>query len=241
MTQPLQKTAPDDDPALIVAIGDIHGRLDLMKDLLEKIDKKLKGASARYVFLGDYVDRGPDSKAVIDYLLTFKAHYPETVFLKGNHEEAMLDFLAVGEEADGWLYWGGEQTLESYGVDLGLISNLTALQEAFADALPPEHFEFLMDLRLRYETGQYIFVHAGLNPDETLDDQQAKDMLWIRDAFFDGGEGKFPDRIVVHGHTPVKRPENKGWRINVDTGAVWSSKLTAVLIDGKQKPKFIST
>ncbi|MEM9421526.1 MAG: metallophosphoesterase family protein [Pseudomonadota bacterium] len=234
---------PADEPApILVAIGDVHGRLDLLQSLIEKLDKKLKNASVQYIFLGDYIDRGPNSAGVIDFLLRFQSDHPDTIFLKGNHEEAMLDFLAVGEEADGWLYWGGEQTLESYGIDPQLSSaDLAITQELLADVLPPEHFSFLMDLKLLHEDDGYLFVHAGLDPLTKVDEQKAKDLLWIRDAFTEGGEGKFPDHVIVHGHTPVKRPENKGWRINIDTGAVWSSKLTAVLLGKGQKPKFVST
>lgn len=229
------------DTRPLVAVGDIHGRLDLLDKLLAKVTRKMKGQAFRWIFLGDYIDRGPDSRQVIDTLIALKESYPDTVFLKGNHEEAMLDFLAVGEEADGWIYWGGEQTLESYGITLGADVDLGFAQEQLADTLPASHFSFLMDLVLRHDQREFVFVHAGLHPERAVDDQQAKDLLWIRDHFFDEGEGVFPDHIVVHGHTPVKRPDNRGWRINVDTGAFWSSKLTAVVLAPDRKPSFITT
>ncbi|MEM6650002.1 MAG: serine/threonine protein phosphatase, partial [Pseudomonadota bacterium] len=110
----------------------------------------------------------------------------------------------------------------------------------FATVLPDEHFQFLMDLKTSYQQEQYFFVHAGLHPDKPLEVQTERDLLWIRDEFFDEGEGQFPDIIIVHGHTPVKRPDNLSWRINVDTGAVWSGKLTAAILEPKKR-YFVST
>lgn len=225
----------------LIAIGDIHGRLDLLRTLMEKIDKKMKDRDYRLIFLGDYVDRGPDSARVIDFLLEVQRFRPDTVFLKGNHEEALLDFLGVGEGADGWLAWGGEETLKSYGVGVAPVPDIRELQQALAAALPAAHFDFLMGLSLLYEEEGHIFVHAGLNPDYPIEEQESRDLLWIRKNFYDHGEGVFPDHVIIHGHTPVKKPENVGWRINIDTGAVWSGILTAVILDGDEAPKFVKT
>lgn len=224
----------------LVAIGDIHGRADLLQKLLEKVERRLEGQSYRTVFLGDYVDRGRDSAAVIDCLLAYQETHPDTVFLKGNHEEAMLDFLGAGEDAAAWLGWGGEQTLRSYGIDLEEPVDFDALQIAFAEALPEPHFRFLMDLKRYHAEGAYVFVHAGLDPTRPLEAQRDRDLFWIREPFFNAAEEAFEGRIIVHGHTPVKRPDNLDWRINIDTGAVWSSRLTAVVLKGDRR-SFIKT
>jgi serine/threonine protein phosphatase 1 len=224
----------------LIAIGDVHGRADLLERLIEKIEARFDGEPFKAIFLGDYVDRGEDSRGVIDQLIAFKDRHRQTVFLKGNHEQAMLDFLALGEDGEHWLGWGGEATLASYGVEARFPYHLDTLQEELAASLPDRHFTFLMNLKLRHDEGRYVFVHAGLDPNRHVDDQLEQDMLWIREAFFAHGEGCFGDRIIVHGHTPVKRPDNLAWRINVDTGAYWTSKLTAVVLeDGRRS--FLTT
>lgn len=223
-----------------VAIGDVHGRADLLGRLLRRIDKKMGKAPYRAVFLGDYVDRGGESREVLNMLLGFQDRYPDTVFLKGNHEQAMLDFLAAPEESAEWLEWGGAETLMSYGIQTGAAPDLESLRMEFAEALPDSHFKFLMSLRTMYEAGPYVFAHAGIDPYRPIHEQVERDLLWIRDPFLGAKEGAFGDRIIVHGHTPVRRAENLPWRINVDTGAVWSSRLTAVIIDGEQR-RFVNT
>ena len=236
---------------VLVAIGDVHGRADLLRALLAEIDERLAGKPYRLILLGDYVDRGPDSRGVIDALLRLKRARPDTVFLKGNHEQAMLDFLGAPEEGEAWVQWGGAETLESYGVratepappgaaDPAIERPAETLAEEFAVALPDEHFAFLMNLDLTHRQGRYLFVHAGLNPERALEDQRERDLLWIREAFSRGGKGVFGDLVVVHGHTPVSKPENKSWRVNVDTGAVWSGKLSALVLEG-DKRRFLST
>lgn len=223
-----------------IAVGDIHGCNDLLIRLLEKIDQRMGIAPYRLVFLGDYVDRGPDSRGVLDTLAKLKLERPDTIFLKGNHEQAMLDFLGSPHDSEAWLSWGGEETLGSYGIPVQLPINVMGLQDALANTMPDRHFQFLLDLDLIYATDRHVFVHAGLNPDRALDAQQESDLLWIRDPFFQSGKGRFPGKTIVHGHTPVKSPMDLDWRINVDTGAVWSAKLTAVVLrDGKRT--FITT
>ena len=240
----------DAEPVL-VTIGDVHGRADLLRALLAQIEETLAGRRYRLILLGDYVDRGPDSRGVIEALLQLKRARPDTVFLKGNHEQAMLDFLGAPEEGEAWVQWGGAETLESYGIrpteptasggdDLGLERPAEVLAGELAETLPDEHFAFLMNLPLTHREGRYLFVHAGLNPERDLDDQRERDLLWIREAFHKGGKGVFGDLVVVHGHTPVGKPENKSWRVNVDTGAVWSGTLTALVLDG-DKRRFVAT
>lgn len=236
MTDPLET-----EDRVIVAVGDVHGRADLCEQLIGKIERRYDGAFAiQFVFLGDYVDRGPDSRGVIDTLIALQARRPDTVLLKGNHEEAMLDFLADPVEGEAWLEWGGEETMASYGVKRAPGMGLETLRDVFADAIPDLHFACLMDLAVQHRDGAMLFVHAGLNPDRALDDQRERDMLWVRDEWRKNGKGKFPGLTIVHGHTPVPKPENLAWRINVDTGAVWSSRLTAVCLHGGKR-SFVTT
>lgn len=223
-----------------MAIGDIHGRADLLNKLLKKLERRLRGRPHQTIFLGDYVDRGRHSRDVLNLLLAYQDCYPETVFLKGNHEQAMLDFLANPEDCVEWLDWGGEETLLSYGVEVERPLDLGALQKRMADTLPESQFQFLMNLKLTYETGLYFFVHAGVDPDQPIWEQSEREYLWIREPFLEREGDVFGGRIIVHGHTPVKKPDNRPWRINVDTGAFWTNRLTAVLLDGDQR-QFIST
>ncbi|WP_156032586.1 metallophosphoesterase family protein [Parvularcula oceani] len=228
------------DDAVLAAIGDVHGCADLLRRLIERVEERFAGRRLRFVLLGDYVDRGPDSRGVLDALLALRARRPDSVFLKGNHEQAMLDFLGAGEAAAAWLHWGGEETLASYGVSAAPPLEPAELQMRLAEALPDVHFALLMDLPLFHREGRYLFVHAGLNPERPLEEQEERDLLWIRDAFYRKGKNRFGDLVVVHGHTPVPTPEDLSWRVNVDTGAVWSSRLSALCLDGEERI-FLST
>ncbi len=235
------KRAKAPDGRRLYAIGDIHGAADALDRLLEKIDKDAGGLhEAQLIFLGDYVDRGPDSKRVIERLASLKKELADVVFLKGNHEAVMLDFLSDPEEAIEWLEWGGDQTLRSYGVAGALTKAGEDLSRALADALPKAHLDFLNGLSLMHRAGDYLFVHAGLRPGVAVEDQDEEDLLWIRKKFHDAPASKRPDVTVVHGHHPTKKPVDAGWRIGVDTGACWSGVLTAVCLYG-EKRKFIST
>ena len=240
MTTPPPTQHADAPAPVIVAVGDAHGRADLVRQLIGKAERRYEDRAFRFVFLGDYVDRGPDSRGVIDALIELQDARPDTVLLKGNHEEAMLDFVADPEEGEAWLEWGGEETLASYGVERAPGMALTTLRDVFADALPDRHFAFLMGLDLTHREGDTLFVHAGLNPERALEDQRERDLLWVRDEWRKNGKGAFPGLAVVHGHTPVPKPENLSWRVNVDTGAVLSSRLTALCLDGGKR-SFIST
>ena len=231
-------TSPKD--AVIAAVGDVHGRADLCAQLIGKVERRYEDREIRFVFLGDYVDRGPNSKGVLDALLALRAARPDTILLKGNHEQAMLDFIADPAEGEAWLEWGGEETMASYGVERAPGMTLETLRDNFADAIPDAHFALLMSLDLTYRDDDVLFVHAGLNPDRALEDQRERDILWIRDEWRKNGKGKFPGLTVVHGHTPVAKPENHAWRVNVDTGAVWSSRLTALCLDGGKR-SFVAT
>lgn len=229
------------DGKRIYAIGDIHGAAEILDTLLAKIEKDAKGLeNAQLIFLGDYVDRGPDSKGVIERLVTFKNDHESAIFLKGNHEAAMLDFLESPEEIIEWLEWGGDETLRSYGVAAPLAKSGADLAADLAKAMPTPHLDFLKNLALTHREGDYFFVHAGIRPGIPLDDQEEDDLLWIRGRFHDAYEDERPDETIVHGHQPRKKPLDAGWRINVDTGACWSGMLSAVVLEGNKR-RFLST
>ena len=224
----------------LYAVGDIHGCANLLDALLEKIDAERSPAPRRLVFLGDYVDRGEDSKRVLDRLLAIRAAEPGAIFLKGNHEQAILDFLDAPDRNEDWLHWGGDKTLESYGVGDIWRKAPADLAAALAAAMPDEHRSFLKSLELWRVLGGYVFVHAGFRPGVPLGEQKEEDCLWIRREFHDAPPEGRPTEVVVHGHHPVKKPLDLGWRIAVDTGAVWSDALTAVVLEGATR-RFIST
>lgn len=227
----------------LYAIGDIHGRLDLLRQLADKISDDLCGTTASQisaVFLGDYVDRGPQSAAVIDELV--RGAFPAPIVaLRGNHEDILLRFLEDESVLDSWRKFGGLDTLRSYGVPvadpmrgMGYMS----AQNAFRSALPESHVAFLKRTAPSVSFGDYFFCHAGVKPGIPLERQDTKDLLWIRDEFLEypGTFGK----VVVHGHTPAPLPEQRFNRINIDTGAYATSKLTAVVLEGDQR-HFLST
>ena len=225
----------------IYAIGDVHGRADLLVALVEKIADDAGGlGAAQLVFLGDYVDRGPDSKGVIDRLIELGENQPGAIFLKGNHEALLLDFLKDPEDMLHWLDWGGEEALSSYGLTDILRRPGADLAAELIETMPAAHVDFLNSLALTHIEGDYLFVHAGIRPGVALDDQCEDDLLWIRKRFHNTPRDERPPYTVVHGHQPLKNPLDKGWRIDVDTGAVWSGKLTAVMLEGKTR-RFIST
>ncbi|WDI30068.1 metallophosphoesterase family protein [Hyphococcus flavus] len=218
----------------LYAIGDVHGRLDLLDALLDEIEKDASGLdAAKLIFLGDYVDRGEHSRGVIDRLVELKHSKSETVFLKGNHEASMLDFLDHPDDLPHWLDWGGLETLESYGVDTSLANEVLANE--LRKNMPATHHKFLQTLKLNHIEGDYLFVHAGLRPGTPLEEQTEEDMLWIRTRFHNAPKNERPEYVVVHGHTPEERPIDDGWRINVDTGACYGGPLTAVVLEGTQR------
>ncbi|NWG70315.1 MAG: serine/threonine protein phosphatase [Parvularculaceae bacterium] len=224
----------------IYAIGDIHGCASLLDQLLARIaaEEAADNVTAQLVFLGDYIDRGPDTRGVIERLLAVKADRPATVFLKGNHEDVFLAFLEDPAANADWLEWGGEELLASYGVrTTGAPQDIV---RRLNENMPASHLEFLRSLELTRVIGDYLFVHAGIRPGVALDQQETRDLLWIRGEFHRAPEGLRPDKVVVHGHQPVKKAIDAGWRIGVDTGACFTGKLTAVALDGAAR-RFIST
>lgn len=197
----------------IFAVGDIHGCLISLENLLDRLP--ISWGKDYLVFLGDYIDRGPDSKAVIELLVELKKEYPERIItLKGNHEW-MLERFLKGIDIETYLYNGGETTLRNYfNYKTGKIE------------IPSEHLEFLKNLKLYFELADYIFVHAGLRPGIPLELQTEEDLLWIRDSFY-LSEKEFL-KVIVFGHTPFSIPLILRDRIGIDTGCVYGGYLTAV-------------
>jgi len=240
------------DGRLIYAIGDIHGRLDLLEPLIETITSDAAALDAGekpiLVFVGDYVDRGAASRAVIDVVIALKTGDRfEVRALKGNHEEAMLTFLADAHFGPTWCEHGGAETLASYGVPPPILRTdeaaWSAAQALFAQALPPAHLEFLRRLEMTTIQGDYLFVHAGLRPGVRIEDQDDHDLLWIRDDFIGSAKdarrrvAKNPpfEKIVVHGHTPEERVFIGDHRIGVDTGAYATGVLSAIRLLGPER------
>ena len=218
------------DGTVVYAVGDVHGRDDLLEDIIGQIARDAEGRDARRkvaVFLGDYVDRGRDSRQVVERLATLRLPGVDGVFLRGNHEEMMLEALFSPENPCArahWLVNGGEETLDSYGA---------GSCEELARTLPAHHRGFLERLALHHREAGYLFVHAGLRPGVPLDEQDPEDLTWIREPFLShrGSHGL----CVVHGHTPEDTPQDLGNRIGVDTGACFSGILTAVALEGERR------
>lgn len=224
---------------LAYAIGDVHGRSDLLRRLLGSMMQDARphieaGARPLVVFLGDYVDRGTDSRGVFDCLLDEMPSGWDCRFLKGNHEEALLAFLRDPQFGDVWREYGGLQTLVSYGVQLhrngGKIDWDRAAEE-FAIALPRRHLDFVSSLSLFEVVGDYVFVHAGVRPRIPLQYQSEKDLLWIREEFT--AAGRALPQTVVYGHTPGEEVAIGDGRIGLDTGAYLTGKLTAAGFKGE--------
>ena len=220
------------------AIGDIHGRLDLFKQLVDVIaadDAERGTAQTALILLGDYVDRGPQSAELLAYLRQYIAPAGNVTFLMGNHEDYML--AAYDGDISSlvpWLRYGGWETLRSYGLSDAVIERRDgAVIDAMRRAIPPEDIAFLRDLTLSQRIGDYLFVHAGVAPGIPLESQTSQDMLWIRDRFIT--DDRDHGAIIVHGHTVTERPELRRNRIGIDTGAYDSGRLTAVGLQADQQ------
>lgn len=227
--------------ARVYAVGDTHGCVDRVRALHGRIRADAAEAAARrkvLVYIGDYVDRGPRSRELIDLLLDEPLAGFETVHLKGNHEAFLLSFLENTSIGLTWMQYGGDATCRSYGVDPletpAVPDRLAWLQGELRARLPEAHLDFLRGLDVRHEEGDYLFVHAGVRPGVALAEQDPEDLLWIREPFLSSGEDF--GRIVVHGHTPSEAPVFRRNRIGIDTGACYGGPLTAlVLQDGEQR------
>jgi serine/threonine protein phosphatase 1 len=226
----------------VYAIGDIHGRFDLLEQMIELInfDIKKRGDQCLIVTLGDYIDRGPNSRGVVDRLLDnpFSGNF---IPLKGNHEALLEGFLENPAEGAHWWSLGGWETLKSFGIEAkprmtprGFTKVATKLREA----LSPQQLEFFSSLKTFLNVGDYFLCHAGVRPGTVLELQDEEDLLWIRDEFLDS-QIDF-GKVVVHGHTPVREPHVLANRINIDTGAFLTGRLTCVVLE-EGPPRFIST
>ena len=226
--------------SVVYAIGDIHGeaeRLDKLHALI-LADAGARDAVRRVaVYVGDYVDRGADSAGVIDRLIDRPLAGFECVFLMGNHEEFLLQFLKTADMTDGWFLNGGVATLESYGVDprggASGFSDPAELRDRFAAKLPGIHERFLNALKLHHVEGGYLFVHAGIRPGCALEDQSPSDLLRIRGDFLDSDADH--GWVVVHGHSPRDAPETRPNRIGIDTGVCYGGPLTALALEGEAR------
>ncbi|WP_432284747.1 metallophosphoesterase family protein [Aminobacter sp. BA135] len=226
------------DGIRIYAIGDIHGHLDLLRDMHERIAGEIardKPADWRIVHLGDLVDRGPDSAGVIGFLMAAVERDPRNIVLAGNHDVGFLDFLTEPDPAGLFACHGGRDTARSYGVDLHVddASSLARGHRELAAAVPDGHQRFLRALPRSASFGDFFFCHAGIRPGVALDRQDPEDLIWIRNEFL-RHPGLHP-KVVVHGHTPQAEPEVLANRVNVDTGVFHSGVLTALVIDGAEK------
>ncbi|MBB4312482.1 serine/threonine protein phosphatase 1 [Roseospira marina] len=236
------------DGVRVYAIGDIHGRADLLDQMLDRIDMDMARDATgvdRFVgvFLGDYIDRGPRSRRVLDILSNGMPKGLETVFLMGNHEQFLVSFLDGEGDPAGWLYNGGLATLASYGVEAPHGVYLTGEEEnnlraAVLDALPERHMVFLRRLALQHREGAYLFVHAGVRPGVAPENQAAEDLLWIRGPFLTS-DADF-GCVVVHGHTITPRPLVLTNRIALDTGAHDTGRLSCGVFEG-DRLRFLQT
>jgi serine/threonine protein phosphatase 1 len=218
------------------AVGDVHGQLHLLDELLARVDADVAAGAPDEVvevFLGDYVDRGPDSAGVIDRLCARAGREDgrRRIFLRGNHEIYFAEFLKDPAVLSDWARNGGVTTIGSYGVNPRPVPpDPEAIRESLAEKVPQRHRAFLDELEWMVRLGDVLFVHAGIRPGVPLEAQSAQDLVLIRHEFLEH-DGPLPVR-VVHGHTPVKAPVATPWRVSVDTGAFATGRLTAAVMEG---------
>jgi serine/threonine protein phosphatase 1 len=224
----------------VYAIGDLHGRFDLLRKMaaLIRADLAERPPPRRTVevFLGDYIDRGPQSREVVEWLIGTPPLANERICLLGNHEDMLLDAMVKPDAFANWLHNGGDATLASYGVNIRPFAGRAKLAEGgaqLADSLPARHREFFESLLRMADFEPYLFVHAGIRPACPLADQDPEDLIWIRAPFLNSSADF--GRVVVHGHTPVERPEVRPNRINLDTGAYFSGRLTCLALEGTSR------
>lgn len=249
MTAQAQHIAPQIPPGTrVYAIGDVHGRLDLLDELLERIERDARTPAADgavpprkvLIFLGDLIDRGAQSRGVLDRVAELRAGRRLAGFevhaLKGNHEDALLNFLSGYDDGEVWRDNGGDKALQSFAIDPGQPPG--ELRRALLNALSDDHRRLLRDLTLSHIEGDYAFVHAGVRPGVAWDRQTPQDLMWIRKEFTmstaDFGY------VVVHGHCPTPEPDVRPNRIGIDTRAWASGHLTCLVIDGDAQ-RFLAT
>jgi len=231
----------------IFAIGDIHGCLSELTTLHKKIltHDKFDVKNDLLIYLGDYIDRGKDSKGVIDQILKLKNSKIKTINLMGNHDLFMIDFLFNKKNnIKSWLNFGADQTFRSYGIEVvnfikdGFGDNIVdKLRNVMLKKLSDEHISFFKNLEISFSTEKYLFAHAGIDPKKKIEDQTTEDFLWTRSKVFFDKDFKF-EKIIVHGHTPEKNAINDSYRINVDTGCYFSGNLTSVCLNEHNDNRF---
>jgi serine/threonine protein phosphatase 1 len=230
----------------VYAIGDVHGRLDLLQDLHQQIRyhaREYPVGRAVVVHIGDYIDRGYQSRQTVDYLLGSPLSGFDTVNLLGNHERTLLEFLGDTSVGPGWLRYGGRETLFSYDIawDRDLAGDETCLQRIQNELrrkLPEEHRRFFSALPLTHLEGDYLFVHAGIKPGVPLERQVPDDLLWIREEFLNSTADH--GKVVVHGHSISESPVLRPNRVGIDTGAFATGRLTCLVLEGNER-RFLST
>lgn len=236
---------PHEEADVIYAIGDIHGRLDLL-DKIEieiAIDIAKSGNQKPIIcYLGDYIDRGPQSAQVIDRLCSYSNDEIRRIFLRGNHEDRMIDFIVNPiVNGPGWLKYGGRAALESYGIPVPNSpdsENWKKMRDQLETALPESHMRFLSELLLAIRWSEYLLVHAGLNPGHPITAQVERDLMWIREPFLSSDhDWGFK---VIHGHVITDQPVFRKNRIGIDTGAYNSGRLTCLVLD-KDGERLIQT
>ena len=223
----------------VYAVGDVHGRDDLLADLLAQIEADIASrapATNIIIFLGDLIDRGPDSAGVVERLRNYRRKDIRLIFLAGNHEEVLLRILDGDEQivAD-WLRFGGAECMQSYGADPKKLRRMSPAKAAavIRDTIPPAHADFLRGFDDTFRAGDYLFVHAGIRPGLPIAEQAQIDLRWIREPFLqDSTDHGF---LVVHGHTISEQVEERDNRIGIDTGAYHSGVLTALAAEGMDR------
>lgn len=221
----------------LYAIGDVHGCLDMLERVHDRIEADLAArpvADWRVIHVGDYVDRGPDSRGVVEYLMRRSAADPRHVCLMGNHDEMFVTVLR-GDAGylSLWLEHGGVETLASYGLSRDDFERRAVYGEGFDDAIPPDHLDFLAGLGHWERHGDYFFAHAGIDPGRPLEAQEPRDLMWIRGPFLH--DDRDHGVVVIHGHTPVERLDLRMNRIGIDTAAVFGGTLSCIVLEGASK------
>ena len=224
----------------VYAVGDTHGCAERLRELHARILEDAADSSAGrrvIVYLGDYVDRGPDSRQIVELLLHEPLPGFEPVHLKGNHEDMLLRFLEDKSVCLHWMQYGGDATCRSYGIEPlsapAVADRSGWLQERLRAGLPQDHLDFLNGLRLSHVEGDYLFVHAGVRPGTAPDEQVAEDLMWIREPFLASRADH--GKVVVHGHTPTESPVRRRNRIGIDTGACYGGPLTALVLEDAEQ------
>ena len=242
--------SPNAAPALpaglrLYAVGDVHGRFDLLRRMADLIRGDLAAhpppRKSVEIFLGDYIDRGPQSCQVVDWLIDTPPLAGERICLMGNHEDMLLDALTDPGGFVNWLHNGGDATLASYGVNVRPFAGRSRAAEfstLLIESLPSRHRAFFENLPRMADFEPYLFVHAGIRPGRPIADQDPQDLMWIREQFL-RSDMDF-GRVVVHGHTPAEHPEIRHNRINLDTGAYFSGRLTCLVLEGTSR-RFLHT